>query len=339
MRSSLIKARCAYIELSVLCMFLWSCNVHTSPPVVHVPPPVSVTKAPSEADSELSPGQIRLPHGTSLWLMTIESVSSKTAKAGDRVRLQVVGGVTVGDLVVIANKAPAFGTITEVKKPGLAWHPGNITMRLESVTLANGQEVPLEPSPVTEFGEANQPTQDDFRDAMQFTGGLYLVYFPFSFLEHGEQAVQPRGTVVQATIQGNTVLERASIESSQPATPKRDEAPASLTIYYPEFAPNGSLTVWCGAARVGKVRHGHRLNVRLRPGSYWVRSKKEEVGIFFNAELGGDDYMEILSPKNGIEYVDHDLGEARAAFTLPADPKDIRDITKISLSDLQAKVN
>ena len=215
-----------------------------------------VTKAPSEADSDLSAGQIRLRHGTSLWLMTTESVSSKTAKAGDRVRLQVVGGVKVGDLVVIANKAPAFGTITEVKKPGLAWHPGYITMRLESITLANGQEVPLEPSPVTELGESNQPTQNDVRDAMQSTGGLYLVYFPFSFLEHGEQAVQPRGTVVQATIQGDTILERASIESSQPARPKRDEASASLTIYYPEFAPKGSLTVWCGAAKSERYAMG-----------------------------------------------------------------------------------
>ncbi len=48
--------------------------------------------------------------------------------------------------------------------------------------------------------------------------------------------------------------------------------------------------------------------------------------------------MEISSPKSGMDFVDRDLGEARAAFTLPADPKDVRDLANIPLSDLQARL-
>ena len=327
--------------LALLGVLLSSCNAHWPTPVVRIPPPASATAVAPEEDDEIPTDQLRLRQGTTFWLMTTESISSKTAKPGDRLRLQAVGGVKVGDLVVIAHKAPAFATITEVKKPGVAWHPGSFAMRMDSVKLVNGQEVPLQSSVFTELGENNTPTQDEVRDAIGSTGGLYLVYFPFSFLEHGEQAIQPRGTVMQAAVQGSILLERASIEASQPAAQTRDEASASLTIYYPEFAPKGSVNVWCGAAKVGKLHRGRRLNLKLPPGIYWLRSKeKKDAGISIHAESGGDQYIEILSPKSREGYlVDRDLGEARAAFTLPADTKDVRDLSKIPLAELQIQIS
>ncbi len=166
--SSQIKASRRYGAsfLGLLCMFISSCARTTSFPVYAIPPPPSRTQVVPEKDAELSSGQIRLRPGTSLWLMYSESISSKAAKAGDRVRLQVVGGVKIGDLVVVANKAPALATIAELKKPGLAWHPGSITMRLESVTLVTGQEVLLDPSPTEFGGHENAPTQEEVRDTI-----------------------------------------------------------------------------------------------------------------------------------------------------------------------------
>jgi hypothetical protein len=326
---------CALRALAgTMCLLLVSCAVHYAPPTTRVPPPVSVATAEIESSS----GQIRLTDGTLLWLMVTDSVSSKTAKPGDSVKLQVVGSVKAGDLVVIANKASALGTIAGVKKPGMAWHPGHIAIRPDSVTLVDGQQAPLNSTYVVEHGIENAPSQDDVRDAMGSSGGLYLLYFPFSFLEHGEDAIVPRGDVLGVRLKGTTLLDRASLERVQPPTPRRDASTTSLTLYYPEFAPKGSVTVWCGAAVVGKLRQGRRLNLTLPPGNYWVRFKKKQPAISVEAAPGGEHYVELLYPRWGESVqVDHDLGEARSSFTKPADAKDVVDIKTLRLADLQTE--
>src|SRR6201984_3613293 len=66
----------------------------------------AATPAATEEIHDGSPQPIQLASGTPVHLFVAETISSKTAKAGDTVKLQVLGDVKVGDLVGIANKAP-----------------------------------------------------------------------------------------------------------------------------------------------------------------------------------------------------------------------------------------
>src|SRR5712692_4801143 len=119
------------------------------PQVALEPQPPSATVAQSPVvpapDNEDSGEFIRLANGTPVRLLISESVSSKTAKPGDTVKLQVLDDVKVGDLVIIAGKAPASATIETANSAGRAWRPGNILLKLNSVALVNQQKNRYEP--------------------------------------------------------------------------------------------------------------------------------------------------------------------------------------------------
>src|SRR2546429_5652695 len=76
-----------------------------------LPPPATNAEASTSGQSEVPTDKIRLPKGMAVRLFLIEPISIKTAKAGDPVRLQVLGPVKGDNLGVIANKAPASATI------------------------------------------------------------------------------------------------------------------------------------------------------------------------------------------------------------------------------------
>src|SRR5437016_9094100 len=69
-----------------------------------LPPPATKAEASTSGQSEVPTDKIRLPKGMAVRLFLIEPISIRTAKAGDPVKLQVLGPVKVDNLVVIANK-------------------------------------------------------------------------------------------------------------------------------------------------------------------------------------------------------------------------------------------
>ena len=64
----------------------------------------------TQQGAEGSAGKIRLDNGTEVRLLLMDAISSKTAKAGDSIRLRVLDDVKVDNLVIIANRAPAMAT-------------------------------------------------------------------------------------------------------------------------------------------------------------------------------------------------------------------------------------
>src|SRR5205807_5662635 len=112
-----------------------------------LPPPATKAEASTSGQSEVPTDKIRLPKGMAVRRFLIEPISIRTAKAGDPVKLQVLGPVKVDNLVVIANKAPASATITEVYKSGqevaMDWHAGGLKLQMDSVMLTDQQKQPL----------------------------------------------------------------------------------------------------------------------------------------------------------------------------------------------------
>lgn len=303
-------------------------------------PPVTSsidTTAVSPANvTQVSERQILLRDRTPLRLIISETISSKKAKVGDRVGLQVVGDLKIDNLVVIANKAPAWGTVSELKRAGLAWRAGRIDLRLDSVTLVNALQHPLQFHQTAE-GEKNAWTDEDFRSLVQMTGGLGMLYLPFAYLRHGNQAIVPKGTIIGAEIRGDVVLDRASLEAFQPKPIEERAGPASVTVYYPEPGKN-SVTLWCGVAKVAELKPGRRVTLEVTPGTYWFRIEKKSAGIPVHVDRDGNYYLRVDFVYSGLPSpVLADEGEAQAAFTVPTDPKDIQNMTRTPLADLQAR--
>ncbi|HYA47977.1 MAG TPA: hypothetical protein VEE87_00250, partial [archaeon] len=145
--------------------------------------PGTLVEAP--AGIEIPADRIRLANGKTVRLMVTETVSSKTAKVGGPVKLQVIDPVKVDEMVVIASKAPASGTITEVKPAGRAWHKGGVVLRLDSVTLVNQQQVALSAFTAVKGGDTHAAF--DWTMAIAQSQGLALFFLPFAPLQHGQQ--------------------------------------------------------------------------------------------------------------------------------------------------------
>jgi hypothetical protein len=76
--------------------------------------------------------------GTRIPLSLINSVSTKHSAEGDRVYLETVFPILSDGKIVIPPGSFVSGTITEVKRPGRVKGRGELYLRFDSLTLANG---------------------------------------------------------------------------------------------------------------------------------------------------------------------------------------------------------
>src|SRR5260370_4894460 len=114
------------------------------------PRPTMKAEANTSGKAEIPATKILLPKGTPVRLFLMEPISTRTAKAGDSIKLQVLGPMKVDNLVVIANKAPASATITEVHTRSARdrdvdiWPLRGLKVHLDSATLIDLQKQPLQ---------------------------------------------------------------------------------------------------------------------------------------------------------------------------------------------------
>ena len=305
----------------------------------------SETQPASGGEREDSTATIRLANGTPVHLLLAESISSKTAQPGSTVKLQVLGDVKVGDLIVIANRAPGFATIESAKSAGRAWRAGNLLLKLGTVTLLNQRQQPLRAWNAVKGKDTGAPME--WTNAVMQTYGLALFFLPFSPLQHGNQAVMPRGTVLEAAIDSDVLLPRAVIEADQPKPAEPHHGTTSVTFYYPNFEDGAAVNVWCGEVKVAHLKRGGKFTLSLPPGKYWLRTwnSKKSPTTALDVEDGGEEYVRVIMPTErtgfggDVEHlalVPHDVGEAQSAETTQAKSHEVVDIAKLDLTQLHS---
>jgi hypothetical protein len=291
-----------------------------------------------------SPKMLRLPNGKLIRLLLTEPISSKMVKAGDTVRFQVLGDVKVDNLVVIGNKAPASATITAAHPAGMAWRSGALELRMDTVALVDHQWVPLQAQNQAKGTKTDAAYA--WTNAVVQSQGLAILFLPFAPLQHGHQAILPRGTVFAAETKAEALLDRATVEASQPGLAERKHGDAWVTIYYPRLGSSPSFHVWCGLVQVGQMRKGHKLTVHLPPGKYVFRLDERGMRVPLEAEDGREAYLKVDATPSGyppgnwshvLSLVEHDVGEIESVDFVPAAAKDAPDVSKLDLAQLQAE--
>ena len=277
---------------------------------------------------------IRIPDGTEVRLLVQTSISGKAAKPNDPVPLQVLNDVKVGDLVLIANKAPAFATIAEIQPPRRMMRGGPMSLKDDHVTLVTGHTQKLRGS----TGAKGSP--------VDVSGGAVVYGLPFLPLVHGHEAILWKGTVFTAVLDGEAILDRADVIAHQPAAPPKKEGPASVTFYASPNGP-GASRVACGRVNLGRVFPRQHFTIHLPAGTYWFSlseaSEKKNV-ISLNAEPGVEYYLRVsfvpygtsAGGRNHLWLMEHDIGEVESAETTPEDPHKGRDIASANAEDLKA---
>lgn len=80
--------------------------------------------------------------GTSLHLVTADTVSSKTAQVGDVLKLALNQDVKIGDSIVLPKGTPVEATITQADRSGHAGVPGDLSFEVHGLTV-DGKQIPL----------------------------------------------------------------------------------------------------------------------------------------------------------------------------------------------------
>ena len=298
------------------------------------------------SDLSGSAATLHLANGTPIHLVLAESISSKSATEGGTVKLQVLGDVKVGDLVVIANKAPATATIESAKEAGRAWRKGNLLLKLGTVTLLNQQQQPLRAWSAV----AGKPTGagEVWANAIAQTYGLALFFLPFAPLQHGNEAILPRGALLEAAISGDVQLSQSEIAAVQPEPAPQRHGPASVTFYNQDLGEGRSTNVWCGQVHLGLLQRGGKFTVTLPPGKYWLRpwnSKRSPI-TELDLDEGEEYYVAAISRSRrtgtnvtwleDFSVVPHDVGELASADTVTSKTKKVADTAKLDLAQLQS---
>lgn len=107
-----------------------------------------------------------VPQGTDVTLAFKQSLSSKTARAGDKVRMEVLNDVRVGGTTVLRAGTPVTAIIEKVDKSGRFGKNARIRLTLNPV---NG--IPLQPR---EKGKAFQGGKTDKAAIASGAGALVL---------------------------------------------------------------------------------------------------------------------------------------------------------------------
>lgn len=104
-----------------------------------------ILTAMAEKGSGTSPSNsLKIEIKTPVRLSVDETVSSKTAKAGDTFTLAVADQVSINGHVVVAKGAPATGRIITAEKKSFATHNGKLEVAVDSVRAVDGHNVPVE---------------------------------------------------------------------------------------------------------------------------------------------------------------------------------------------------
>jgi hypothetical protein len=140
---------------------------------------------------------ISVPPGTPVMLEFMQSVSSKTARKGDAVRLRVYTAVVHNGKTLIRQDAPAEGIVEEVHRRRSFGRKGELRIKLVNVRDVDGHRVPLEA-----YHSGNRFAAEGPGAA----GGGLLVLGPVGAVAgvfvKGKEITIDKGTRIQAEVAG-----------------------------------------------------------------------------------------------------------------------------------------
>ncbi|MBI1893282.1 MAG: hypothetical protein HYS14_04120 [Candidatus Rokubacteria bacterium] len=157
--------------------------------------------------------EVTLRSGTPIFLVFDQSIDSETGNEGDTIYLRVMRPVQVEGVVVIRSGEKVRTKLTEVRKAKGWGRRGDITVRVESTSAVDGQEILL---------SATQRREGEGRGgaATAVGVGAGLICLPaalLGFAIKGEEGRIPIGFEVKAYVDSDQKIKIAAGEELSPA--------------------------------------------------------------------------------------------------------------------------
>lgn len=154
--------------------------------------------------------QLTIPDGTPIELRLVKSVSSNDAHRGDRLNFIVVKDVNLDGYTMVPAGTIARGTITEVKGKRFLGIGAKISLRLDSLELADGEILKLRASKVVKGGSRTKL----MAGAMIATSIIFLPATPIFLLTRGRESTVVKTTEITAQVEGPASVQVAGLSHS-----------------------------------------------------------------------------------------------------------------------------
>jgi LssY C-terminus len=194
---------------------------------------VAMLAAPSASAQKIStfPATITIPDGTPIELRLGENVSSSHGHAGDSLDFVVVRDLSIGGFTVIPAGTVASGTVTAVKNKRFLGLGGEVSLKLDSVPMINGDRVNLR----ARLDVKGRSHTKIMAVAMIATGLIFLPAAPIFLLVRGHESTIVKSTEITAQIDGATSVSSAGLLRSR----DRSSGLSEMMDYLPPRVCNG----------------------------------------------------------------------------------------------------
>jgi len=289
---------------------------------------------PVRAQQPTAAEPVVLKEGTSVFVANVEELSSKTAKPGERVRFKVLADVQADGKIVIAKGSEAWGSVTEITAARRMGRTASMTVNVTAASSVTGEEIPLRK--FTRLKDPNGLGKETGEAIRDFPYILPLT--PLFLLMHGGESVMLKATRVVAVVDKDVPFDSEAIARLQPVRPPGPARSgyAFVTLFRQKDGNHDSASVNCGKARIGWVDRGKYFKIQLPPGRYRFRAY-QEPGFEMELRDGEEYYVRGVSEQGVVQLVPALQGEFEllAADLKPANPKYVKDVSKIDLKKLQ----
>lgn len=286
-------------------------------------------------DAPIPPAlQTVLPADTYVHLLSAQTISSKNAKAGEVVELEVMRDVKVGDFVVIPRHTRAFATVAHALPSRRLSRAGSIALELKSVNTITGDAVPIRATKTFKGGPDEVEKEKDILDSG------YFLFLPV-ILSRGEQATVRRGTVIDAFVEHDVPLDTARLRDRmtafeiKSATNRSTYATAHIYRHTPDVS-GGKPKIYLDGVELARMQGERYLNVMVDAGRHSLRTDESEV--ILDCKAGEEYYLRVgrkglgmfSPPKAHLSLVASEQGEEEIYALEALNPGDIRDRSKLA---------
>ena len=193
-------------------------NPATSPAAIET---IQPSQSPATPASPLNPGNLlsKIPDGTPIEIEAPYTLSSMDFKPEDKISFRVVDAVKIDGVTVIEQGATATGVVDKSKRGGHWGKAGLFVWTMQSVTAADGSQVPVRATSVRLRGDSKGAK---VATAMVITGALMPLIAPVALLhgfKRGENAYIPAGKRYTLFIEANSSKGRDAASAN--AAPKQ----------------------------------------------------------------------------------------------------------------------
>lgn len=159
---------------------------------------------------------LRIPDGTPVEIEAPYTLSSMDFKPEDKISFRVVDAVKIAGVTVIEQGATATGVVEKSKRGGHWGKAGLFVWTMQTVTAADGSQVPVRGTSVRLRGDSKGAT---VATAMIITGALMPLFAPAALLhgfKRGENAYIPAGKRYTLFVEANSPGIRDATSANSP---------------------------------------------------------------------------------------------------------------------------